>query len=444
MKNNVLLQGLRKKNKARLIAIDVLLQVSPNNFAQRVLDVALNKNALSARDRGLTTELVYGTLRYYIRAEYLLTLFLPNIRKLPNSLVMSLRMAVYEILVLNRIPNYATVDFAVEFVKSQFGNKLSNLANATLHNILELDGKICDINFYKKNCYYFSVLPWMYGYLNKSYGLENTHRLLNRFLERPKMCIRLNKKHNYFKNFHNDFSAMDGIDKVGDKGFVFKNTIPIKINENYTMKKAHIEGVFSWQTSGSQEAINNCIENFSEIKNYPLWDACAGQGGKTTALLEEDINVHLASDINFERLLLLKENTLRLGLPTPALVCSQAESSFIKFDFLEKNNSTILLDVPCSGFGTLAKKPEIRIFRSYEDVLSLINLQQEILQRTFKSLRVGQFIIYMTCTLNPHENEKQIELLLKNEKSAHCIYSWQTPLDYLFFEGMFFSVIIKK
>ncbi len=432
-----------KENPERILAIQVLSEIFKNKQSQAILDRALHQSSLSSKDKALTTELVYGSLRYYVRLEYILSLCLSKPDKLPKELYFALIIASYEIIFLNSIPHYATVNSIVNYVKSQYGLKLANLTNAVLHKIIDFGIDVNQINFYKNHAAFYSVPQWLYGYFNKNYDEEITHLILKRSLQRPLSAIRLNQKSPYFSELDN-FLMNSNAEQIHRNGYVFPAGQSPKLMANMDLQTLMNKGAFSWQAAGSQMALQFCLEKNPSLKNYPLWDLCAGQGGKTTALLEIDVNVTIASDYFFPRLLLLKNNIRRLNLNSPQIICANSVTNFFKTDFLDNFYGNILLDVPCSGFGTLARRPEIRFFRTYDDVQKLIILQEEILSNAFHLLRVGHIIIYMTCTLNPHENELQVLKLLSKEKNAECIFSWQTPHDHPYLEGMYVAIILKK
>ena len=164
------------------------------------------------------------------------------------------------------------------------------------------------------------------------------------------------------------------------------------------------EGVLSWQGAGSQRLLQALGAGEWE---GPIWDACAGRGGKTCALLEMGRDVRLASDPHGSRLNGLRRELDRLGLPHPEL--RQARAQSLDLDFAPK---IILLDVPCSGLGSLARRPDTRLHRTPDQVEKLGETQQAIVDAAWDRLAPGGRLVYLTCTVNPVENEQQIARLL--------------------------------
>ncbi len=436
-------QGASVQNHdARTVAIEILLDVENGKHAQAQLDAALQRKHLSRQEQGLCTELTYGTLRYYFRLNAILDKVLPKRQKLPAKVQMLLRVAVYSLFFLERVPEHAAVHHAVQSAKERFGANIANVVNGALRAILRFEGSIHEKQFYVKPADFYSVPSWLYGYFVKSYGLTQTEILLEKFLQRPKIALRLNPHHEGYASLNDFFLKQEGSSKVGHSGYVFLGGAVSREALGTSLQEWHDEGAFSWQASGSQEVLHACLKAIPELKNDFFWDACAGQGGKTLALLEQNIAVHLASDVSFSRLKLLQKNCLRLGVKAPFVVRGQAQGPWLRMPqgFWDGN---ILLDVPCTGFGTLARRPEIRLHRSYEDMQGLVHLQQEILHSAFQRLKPHRHIIYMTCTYNPLENEKLIEQFLTNNPTAKELFSWQTPFEHEYLEGMFVSVLTK-
>ncbi len=442
---------------ARSLAVQVLLHVKPSQPLQASLDTGLRNTSLTQKDHALCTELAYGTMRFALRLDAVLDTLMKKRSAVPQEMQVILRVAAYALLYLDRVPHHATVNWAVEIIKRRFGQSLSKVTNGTLRSIIRLEGKALERDFYAQACDYFSVPAWLYKHTVASYGQEDAERIFTRSLQRPKIGIRLNPRHKlydalkeYFENNgksetveavegEHDTASSFTAKAVGWTGFVFEQGHCPREVLGQNTNKLHDAGAFSWQAAGSQIVLKKCFEAVPDLKFSPLWDACAGQGGKSLALLEQGLEVPLATDINKGRLMLLRETAHRLKVPCPEVVCASA-SSFVTQDW----QGNILLDVPCSGFGTLSRRPEIRLHRSQNDMLNLVGLQKKILRASYAALAAGQYIIYMTCTLNPVENEKLLAKFLEQESGAQMVFSWQTPHDHAYLEGMYVAVIKKS
>jgi 16S rRNA (cytosine967-C5)-methyltransferase len=186
---------------------------------------------------------------------------------------------------------------------------------------------------------------------------------------------------------------------VGAAGIVFP---PGKAPDD--LPRLARDGVLSRQGAGSQRMLHDLRAADWE---GPVWDACAGRGGKTCALLEMGKNVRLASDPHAMRLDGLRRELNRLGLPHPELRQGQAQS--LNPGFAPR---TILLDAPCSGLGALARRPDTRLFRTPDQARELAAAQQAIINAAWERLAPGGRLAYLTCTVNPAENEHQTARLL--------------------------------
>ncbi len=427
------------KYNARSLAVYVLQHSKKNVPLQFALDDALSKYPLEQNESALCTELVYGYTRYCLRIEFILDTLLKNRKGLPHVLQYTLGISTYSLLFLTRIPHYATVNWAVDFTKKNFGQGLAKLCNGVLRSLLRLEDAPLHVEFYKNIYDFYSVPSWLYDLWQNAYGHENTIKLLARSLQRPRTSFRLNKLHTNYAELDDFFSGHNFFEPIGFNGFVFRATNSPKDVTQVNFNDLHEQGAISWQSVGSQEILSQCFEAVPSLKEELWWDACAGQGGKTFALMEQGIRVGLASDISMQRLMQLKRTASRLKLSPPPLALMSAECAA-----LNQWRGSILLDVPCSGLGTLAKRPDIRLNRSENDIRYMLKLQHDICKKTWTFLRKDSFLIYMTCTLSPSENDGQVSAFLKNNSDGKLLFSWQTAHDHSCCEGMYVAVIQKK
>ena len=249
--------------------------------------------------------------------------------------------------------------------------------------------------------------------------------------------------------------------RVGQCALAFSGSLPWMLREPVK------DGRASRQSAASYEALFTL-----EPQTWPgpLWDACAGRGGKSLALIESGIPVALASDASPKRLLSLPEEFSRLFPDTvpamPALCAASAgevadmlETGVIQERLLPVSGAgedvsgaagpfpelfgTILVDAPCSGLGTLARRPEIRIRRTPEDCKALVAVQKAILDTVWGRLAPGGLLVYVTCTKNMEENQLQVEDFLKRQTGAVLEAQFETSPDSPLGE-FFYSARIQK
>lgn len=191
-------------------------------------------------------------------------------------------------------------------------------------------------------------------------------------------------------------------------------------------------GALSWQSAGSQTAL---LELGLDSWREPVWDACAGYGGKSMALMEWDVPVGLCTDRSAARLRGLPGQCAALNLPLPPICLADAARPPVRVW-----PGHILVDAPCSGLGVLARRPDIRR-REPQHLAELEELQRAILATLAGYLQPGRELAYITCTLNPAENEQAVAWLLKSHKNLRLLRQWQTSHDDAWLEGMYGAVL---
>jgi 16S rRNA (cytosine967-C5)-methyltransferase len=417
---------------ARHLALKILSQVL-NNYRelQASLDEHLRR-VINDEDKGLITELCYGYLRLKGRVDYLLSLYLRLPEKLPPKVRLILGLAGYELLFLEKIPAYASVSWAVAEVKKKFGRGLANVANAVLRKVSRLDGY--DEGLFKQDnppiniflSRYCSCPEWIVNLWLKAYGQEFTRLILEQSIAKPPLGIRID-------DFDECFDIL--LKKAADRGITLACQPPVvalrgpKSVINQLLH--HIN--YSRQSYAGQQVI---LELDPKSWPEPIWDACAGRGGKTFLLYRLGRKV-LASDVNLGRIKGLKAESIRLNTSFPYFVGSVFDPP------LKIRPSTILLDVPCSGLGVISRRPDIKWKRKPEDMQKFISAQSRMLQRAVMLLPSGGELIYVTCTLNPEENEGQIKRLIKENKSLHLVGTFQTD-ENMGLNEFFFGARLRK
>lgn len=347
---------------ARDCALRVLEAAGGPLPVQALLDRALNQARLSPPDAALATELVYGTLRCEIRLDFLLGLLLRDPAKLPPRLRDLLRLSAYELGHLDRIPAHATVHNAVEAARCRFGPGLGKLVNGVLRRLPEQLAAATDPAFFAAHApdaakdpdaalaLRASLPRWIVRLWRESYGEDKAVSLALASTVAPWGTLRLNAARPDVDALARFFLEA-GAQAVGRHGF----TLPpgVQTPELRTrIQTLHREGRLSRQGAGSLHALEALgLETWDE----PVWDACAGRGGKTLALLEQGVPLLAASDVHTGRLRGLAEDAARLGLACPPRFLASAAHPPLR-----GRPSRILLDAPCSGLGTLARRPDLR------------------------------------------------------------------------------------
>ncbi|MFP4398234.1 MAG: RsmB/NOP family class I SAM-dependent RNA methyltransferase [Desulfonatronovibrio sp.] len=392
---------------------------------QAVLDQEL-QNISQDRDRALTTEIVYGYLRFRGRIDYAMSLFLDRPHDLPSKLKILLGLAGYEIFFLDRVPDYAAVSRTVDLSAGIFGRKMSGLVNAVLRKALHVDihseqtfkkDSPGDILFWSR---YYSCPEWIIKMWKKAYGKELCLEYLRQTLDKPPLGLReapgfcgvLGNSHNIARRI---------------AGSVLLKKRPPELDQHL------LEGRVFRQSFAGQQAMH---ELGMKDWNQPVWDMCAGSGGKTFLMLDQGKQVY-SSDVNLKRLGHLKKTGSIYG----GGVCLFAASG--DAPPLKTAPGTILIDAPCTGLGVLSRRPDIKWKRRLGDIERLTRTQTGLMNSAAGALAASGRIVYLTCTLNRHENERIINDFLYTHKDFVLEKMFQTDADQDLKE-FFFGAVLKK
>ncbi len=439
---------------ARHCALWSLLLVDSGMTAQQALAASFSgasellsiteNSEISALERNLCSELVYGYLRAEIRIAFVLTKVLPRPQALPRPVLHILGLAVYGLLFQDRVPDHAAVFSAVEAVRVIYGQGLARVANGALRSIQRLADAPLHQDFYlpdgvlpnsPENVGLFYSLPmWIMGHWHKHYGQEAALLLARRSFERPWSALRVNASCPDSAVLREALVACGG-EPVGQWGVAYApGTQPTSVCGR-PIHSLLDDGALSFQSAGSQLVLENLG---LYVWQNPVWDVCAGFGGKTVALLERGIDVCFATDRSMQRLAGLPGQCRRLGLRCPPVALVDATNPP-----LDAWSGHMIVDAPCSGLGVLSRRPDIRR-RPPQEATEHQLVQHAILSRLVSLMRAGSQLAYITCTLRPQENEKQVERIVHESAGLQVVEQWQTEHTHPWLEGMFGAVLQKK
>jgi len=400
--------------------------------AQAALDRVLTREPdLAARDAALATELVYGTLRCKTRLEYILTRFLDRPEKLPPAAMTAMTVATYELFFLDRVPARASVNWGVDAVRSACRGGLGGLANAVLRKVAALAESGLPEHFFGPDqepetlARAYACPLWIVELWLDEYGPEATDRLLKAQMQPPALGVAVRHDQDAAESQVQQLAREPGCLAVDGLGVAFAPGAASPLLSRLLAERAVVR-----QSFAGRQALK-ALEPASWPD--PVWDACAGRGGKTRLLLEWQKDVQ-ASDIHRGRIRALQKELP--GVP------AQAGSALERPPF-DRPARTILLDAPCSGLGTLARRPDIKWKRTEEDVDALVDLQARLLAKSWRLLAPGGQLAYLTCTLNPDENERQVHAFLADHPQATLRTEWTTPWKAPWGEFFYAALIIK-
>jgi len=400
----------------RGIAIKILNRVDRTDaYLDKLLEIELKHSELSGKDKALLFEIVHGVIRWLGRIDWILNGFykgqfskcIPNVKN-------SMRVALYQILFLDRIPDHAAVNESVEFVKKLQGEKSANLTNAVLRNIIRnrkgirYPNKDEDIVGYLSA--YYSHPTWMVKRWINRFGEEETEKLLISNNMKPAHTLRVN---NLKTSVDELKKLLNSVELGFTSGKYLNNYIHLNALTNITQWEYFQKGYFSIQ----DESTGFACKVLDPKPGMKILDLCAAPGGKTSFLSDMMNNEGeiVALDKFESRLELFNKNIQRLGINNVRSIAKDA------LQFNEKGFDAVLADVPCSGLGTLTKKPDIKWKKDFGDIRKLGNIQFELLKKSSELVSTGGLVVYSTCTIEPEENILIVNKFLEQHNNFELV-----------------------
>ena len=368
----------------------------------------IRKNKLNPKDAALATEIVNGVLQNKFLIDYYIKCFSSvRFNKISPGIVDILEMAVYQILFLDRIPDSAAVNDAVNRAKRN-NPKAAGFVNAITRKISSAKNSLPEIRGTgaEKLSIKYSHPLWLAERFVLVFGEETAEEILKSNNKKTDVFVRVNT----LKAKEEEVLGIDDEGISFEKGIV-PDSLILKVSGGMEQKKAFCDGLFYVQDTASQIAALTLNPN----PESRVLDACSAPGGKSflMAQLMENKGSITSCDIHPHKLGLISDGAKRLGINIIETKLSDAtvfDKSFEgKFDF-------ILADVPCSGLGIIRKKPDIR-YKDEKELGNLPGLQLEILKNLSRYLKSGGTMLYSTCTIIPEENSNVVERFLSENES---------------------------
>lgn len=414
------------KKSVRQLASEILDKVdSRKAYADILLDRALRTANLNERDRALLNELTYGTLRWRGNIDGRLRQYLRRPLTKTDPLIRNLlRVTFYQLLFLNKIPDYAAVNEAAQLAKVHGGAKTAGFVNGVLRNFLREKDRAND-NFDKcesaaRLAVTCSHPEWLVRRWLDEFGPDSTRALLLANNERAPLILRVNSL---------KITRAELLQRLANAGVSASATRcspqAVRVVSGGAVEKlpGFAEGLFQVQGEASQ-LVGYLL---SPLPGERILDACAAPGGKSTHIAElmKDEGEVVAIDNSPRGVEKIRDNATRLDLKSLRILRADAseELNGLKLGSFDR----ILIDAPCSGFGTLRGQPEIKWHRNESDIQRLSRFQSKILHRVAGYLKPGGVIVYATCTLTRDENERMVEFFL----AAHGSFELQDAARYL-------------
>lgn len=391
----------------RGLAVKILNRIDRTDaYLDKMLEIEIKHSDLQGPDKALLFEIVHGVIRWLGRIDWILTGFyrgqfskcIPNIKN-------AMRVALYQILFLDKVPDYAAVNEAVDFVKKLQGDKPAGLTNAVLRNIIRSKNGIRypdpeeDLPGYLSA--YYSHPSWMVKRWLNLFGPEFTESLLIANNTKPTHTLRLNKLKT---NIDELKKLLDNVNLSYSRGKFIEGFFKLTNLTNITDWDVFQNGFFALQDESTGISCN-----VLDVKpGMRVLDLCSAPGGKTAYLadLMDNTGEIVALDRYESRLKLVEQNLERLGVTNVTTVAVDAN------EYEDEGFERVLVDVPCSGLGTLTKKPDIKWKRDWGDIRKLNEIQLDLANTGAKFVKPGGYMVYSTCTIEPDENFEIVKKFL--------------------------------
>ncbi|MDD2494675.1 MAG: 16S rRNA (cytosine(967)-C(5))-methyltransferase RsmB [Tissierellia bacterium] len=400
-------------NNYRNIAIDSLKKVLKDNAYSNIVinnDIKRIENKYEA----LYRKSVLGVIENIIYIDWIINqISKTKTNKMETEVLFTLRLAVYQLIFLENSYENIVVNESVQHIKEKVNDRASKFVNAILRNIIRNKEKIdTDLNKLPNVDYLsvkYSYPKWLVRKWISQFGKENIEEVLKTnnlqsFFEirvntlktsRDELISILNNKG--FKTFKS---------QLVDKCLIIENPREIDKTEEYK------NGLFSIQSESSMLA----GQVLNPRKNSFIIDLCAAPGGKslnTAEMLEGSGNI-ISRDIYKNKMSLINKEIKRLNLTN---IKTEVFDATVLDEKLVGKADYCIVDVPCTGLGIIMRKPEIKYNKNEEEIKSIIEIQQKILQNASKYLKSGGELVYSTCTTNKEENINVIKKFLENNEN---------------------------
>ena len=402
----------------RRVAYEILRDVTGSGaYASLALDKRFSESRLAGPNRRLAAGLVYDTLENMIKLDYCLDFFLAK-KDTDTAIRDLLRLGACQILLYDRVPDSAAVNETVNLAKEVGLEALAPVINGVLRNLIRGKDEIKYPNPNQEPVKYlsvmFSVPEWVCEKLVAEYG-EKTALEIVRFRNRDSgMIIRPNMQKVTDSHFERLLNKKVWKWKKLDIPHAYEVTGAVEIGRD----RDFLSGMFSIQSASSML----CAMAVGVKDGWQVLDACAAPGGKSAYMAEmmNGTGRVYAWDVHPHRVDLISGTQKRLRLEN---VRPMVRDATVFREDMETRLDAVLVDAPCSGFGVMLSKPDVKYRHTPEDIAALCEVQKNILNTCCRYVKKGGVLIYSTCSILKEENENQVEAFLQ----AHPEFTLETP-----------------
>ena len=382
----------------RKSAVKALIKVEADGgFSNLVIDNVIKQDGLVGADSALATALFYGVLDRKITIDYILSNYSKQpIKKLPYYVAAALRIGVFQLLYMDKIPPFAAINESVNLVKRSKNANSSGYVNAVLRKV-DREGReiLPDDDSVKSISIRYSFPEWIVIRFVSQFGIEKTKDIFTEMLKKSDVYLRVN---------NTKISVDDLIDKLHNEGVEtekaeIENSLKVISSLSaIDSLSSYKNGYFHVQDLSSQI----CAASLDLGENMRVLDICAAPGGKsfTAAEIMNGTGEVVSCDLYDHRVKLISSGAKRLSLHNIKTLTGDASIYNDKLGEFDR----VLCDAPCSGLGIIGRKPDIK-FKNEDEIKDLPEIQYNILKNAAKYVRPNGKIVYSTCTVLREENE---------------------------------------
>jgi 16S rRNA (cytosine967-C5)-methyltransferase len=409
----------------RFVAVDILSSLERSDaYLDKSLQAFLDSSSFHQKDNSLLSELVRGCIRYKATIDHIIAFYHTNKKdKLHPTVLNALRIAVYQLIFLSKIPHSAAVNESVTIVKHKKGLFLSKLTNAILRSIVSnveiIKSQLLDYSTTEKIATNFSFPQWMIERCSAQFPNFDAISFFSSLNHIPSITLRRNTL------VHSELEFVHHLQELGlsfQKSAIATNSFLIHSIENSILLRLIKEKYCFVQ----DESASIVVELLAPKHHQSVLDVCAAPGGKSFSIadVQQNSGTIVSNDLFEAKSSMLGESSKKLGYTSIQTTTSDL------FDISGQLFDNVLLDAPCSGLGVIRKKPDIKWRRTEQSLRELQTLQMKAIEHCSTLVKVGGTLVYSTCTYDRSENEEVVEWFLqRNEQFSLDPAEQYVPLE---------------
>lgn len=374
-------------------------------YISLALDAFISSHSVGGDDRAFLSVLVYGVTERKLSLDYIISAFSgKKISSLDKEVVMLLRLGMYQILYLDKIPDSAAVNESVKLA-SRYASRSKNFINALLRRLCrEKDSLPYPTDPLERLSVIHSLPKELCLHFKRDYP-ERYEEIISLVNARPKLTLTVNTLKTTRDSLAKEIGESCELCENSGKGVRLTANFPVSQLEALSEGRCYVQ----------DEASQIAVSALDAREGDTVIDVCSCPGGKAffAAISMNNKGKIYCFDLHTSKLSLIENEAKVLGIDILDISCRDSTSA--REDLIEKADK-VICDVPCSGFGVIAKKPEIR-YKSTSDLTELDTIQKNILEASAKYVKIGGTLVYSTCTLRKAENEERISDFLEKNKN---------------------------